>query len=130
VAKDELTIAAAPAGSGTEPHFTSHIGRIPIRDLSPVQPEDRWPAKAFDGEVVPFGATVFREGHDLIGVDLLLVDPDGKQTQHHMSPGAAGTDRWQVLARLTGVGNWRFRVQAYSDDWASWLHKAEIKIPL
>ena len=130
MAKNEPTIAAAPGGSGTEPHFTSHIGRIPIRNLSPVQPEDRWPARAFDGEVVPFGATVFREGHDLIGVDLLLVDPDGKQTQHHMSPGAAGTDRWQVLAKLNGVGNWRFRVQAYSDDWASWLHNADIKIPL
>jgi starch synthase (maltosyl-transferring) len=140
VAKDQTTIAAAPAGGGTEPqstsphsaayHFTSHIGRIPIRNLSPVQPENRWPAKAFAGEIVPFGATVFREGHDLIGVDLLLVDPDGKQTQHRMSPGAPGTDRWNALARLDQVGVWRFRVQAYSDDWASWLHNAEIKIPL
>ena len=95
-----------------------------------MQPEDRWPAKAFAGEVVPFGATVFREGHDLIGVTLLLVDPDGNQTQHRMSPGAPGTDRWEVLAKLDRAGGWRFRVQAYGDDWASWLHDAEIKIPL
>ena len=130
MAIDESTIAAANASTGAGPHFAAHIGRIPIRDLSPVQPEDRWPAKAFTGEVVPFGATVFREGHDLIGVNLLLVDPDGNQTQHRMSPGAAGTDRWEVLAKLDRVGGWRFRVQAYGDDWASWLHDAEIKIPL
>ncbi|HEX3679164.1 MAG TPA: alpha-1,4-glucan--maltose-1-phosphate maltosyltransferase [Galbitalea sp.] len=103
---------------------------MPIRELSPVQPEDRWPAKAFAGEVVPFGATVFREGHDLIGVELLLVNPDGKQTQHRMTAGAPGTDRWEVLAKLDAVGTWRFRVQAWGDDWASWLHDADIKIPL
>jgi starch synthase (maltosyl-transferring) len=130
VAIDETTIAAAVASTGSSPHFAAHIGRIPIRNVSPVQPEDRWPAKAFAGEVVPFGATVFREGHDLIGVDLLLVDPAGKQTQHRMAPGAAGTDRWETLAKLAGIGNWRFRVQAYSDDWATWLHAALIKVPL
>jgi starch synthase (maltosyl-transferring) len=130
VAIDETTTAAAGASTGSTAQFSSHIGRIPIRDVSPVQPENRWPAKAFAGEVVPFGATVFREGHDLIGVDLLLVDPEGKQTQHHMGPGAPGTDRWEVLARLDQAGTWRFRVQAYADDWATWLHNAEIKVPL
>ena len=108
----------------------AHIGRIPIIELSPVQPEDRWPAKAFAGEVVPFEATVFREGHDLIGVELLLVDPEGKQTQFRMTETDAGTDRWRALAQLGTVGDWRFRVQAYNDDWATWLHNADIKIPL
>jgi len=130
VAPDQATIAAAGASTAARPQFSSHIGRIPIRDVSTVQPENRWPAKAFSGEVVPFGATVFREGHDLIGVDLLLVDPDGKQTQFRMQAGAPGTDRWQVLARLDQVGTWRFRVQAYADDWATWLHNADIKVPL
>jgi starch synthase (maltosyl-transferring) len=130
VAKDESTIAAAGVSQAAAHSYTARIGRIPIRDLSPLQPEDRWPAKAFAGEVVPFGATVFREGHDLIGVDLLLVDPDGKQTQHRMAPGAIGTDRWETWAKLDRTGAWRFRVQAYGDDWASWLHNADIKVPL
>jgi starch synthase (maltosyl-transferring) len=130
VAIDGSVNAAAAASTVAGSHFTPRIGRIPIRNVSPVQPEDRWPAKAFVGEVVPFGATVFREGHDLIGVDLLLVDPDGRQTEHRMSPGLPGTDRWEVLVKLSEIGAWRFRVQAYSDDWASWLHNAEIKVPL
>jgi starch synthase (maltosyl-transferring) len=110
--------------------FEARIGRIPIRSLAPVQPEARWMAKAFAGEVVPFEATVFREGHDLIGVDLLLTDPGGAQTHGKMHPIASGTDRWRVLAQLPTVGTWHFQVQAYGDDWATWLHNADIKIPL
>jgi starch synthase (maltosyl-transferring) len=130
VAPDESAIAAAAASGGAGSQFVSHIGRIPIRNVTPVQPENRWPAKAFAGEVVPFGATVFREGHGLIGVELLLVDPEGTQKQYRMTAGATGTDRWEVLAKLDTVGTWRFRVKAWGDDWASWLHDADIKIPL
>jgi starch synthase (maltosyl-transferring) len=130
VPTDESTIAPAHAASGIGASFEPRIGRIPIRDVAPVQPENRWPAKAFAGEVVPFEATVFREGHDLLGVELVLVDPDGNQTRHRMTPTAPGTDRWRVLARLGMVGSWRFEVRAWSDDWASWLHTADVKVPI
>jgi len=108
--------------------FTPRIGRIPIRHLSPVQPEDRWPSKAFLGEVVPFAATIFREGHDLLGADLLLLAPDGTQTAHPLRTGAPGTDRWHAEVALDQLGSYTWRVQAYSDDWATWLHAATIKI--
>ena len=104
------------------------IGRIPIRFVGPVEPEGRWTAKAFDGEVVPFQATVFREGHGLLGAELVLTSPDGAETAHRMRLTAEGTDLWEARARLDGVGDWRFRVRAWSDDWASWLHAAAIKI--
>ena len=130
MAKHEDSLAAAPAASVVNTPYEPKIGRIPIRHLTPVESENRWPSKAFAGEVVPFGATVFREGHDLLGVDLLLIDPEGKQTQHRMHPGEAGLDRWEVDVQLPTAGMWRFRVQAWSDDWASWEHNADIKIPL
>ncbi|MEY4499188.1 MAG: hypothetical protein RL319_176, partial [Actinomycetota bacterium] len=38
----------------------------------------RWPAKAFQGEVLPFSAVVFREGHDALGVELVLTSPTEK----------------------------------------------------
>jgi starch synthase (maltosyl-transferring) len=129
VAKPDNGIAAAPANQ-TAPHsYEPRIGRIPIRHLSPQQPENRWPAKAFAGEVVPFGATVFREGHDLLGVELVLVSPAGSETRHVMHPGAPGLDRWEVDVQINAPGEWTYRVHAFSDDWASWLHNAEIKIP-
>ncbi len=109
--------------------YEPKMGRIPIRDLSPQQPENHWPAKAFVGEVVPFQATVFKEGHDLLGVDLLLSDPNGVQTKHRMHEIDEGIDRWEVEVLLDTAGIWLYSVQAWNDDWATWLHNAEIKIP-
>lgn len=109
--------------------YEPKLGRIPIRHLTPQQPENRWPSKAFRGEVVPFGATVFREGHDQLGVHLIVTDPTGQWTTHRMRPMAPGTDRWQALVHLPVEGEWTWKVRAFADDWATWLHNAEIKIP-
>jgi len=100
-----------------------------VLDLSPQLNDDLWPARAFAGEVVPFRATAFREGHDLIGVSLMLVAPDGTETVHPMSLTAPGTDRWEVWLPLGIQGIWTFRVRAYADDLATWQHNAGIKIP-
>ncbi|RZT55992.1 starch synthase (maltosyl-transferring) [Microcella alkaliphila] len=108
--------------------FTGRIGRIPIRHLSPQQPEFRWPAKAFVGEVVPFAATIFREGHDALGADLLLTAPDGTTTTHPLAIGAPGTDRWHTEALVDAEGEWHWQVRAYGDDWATWMHAATVKI--
>ena len=97
----------------------ARIGRIPIRDFRPLQPEARWPAKAIVGEVVPFSATVFREGHGLLFVELVLTDPTGAETRHRMRELAPGLDRWGVDAQLDLPGSWQYQVHAASDDWAS-----------
>ena len=108
--------------------FSPRIGRIPIRHLSPQQPEDRWPSKAFAGEVVPFAATIFREGHDVLGGDLVLVSPEGETTEHPLAMRTKGTDRWEAEALVDQEGHWRWRIRAYTDDWATWLHNATVKI--
>ncbi len=41
---------------------------------------------------------------------------------------APGTDRWRAELRLETIGRYRFRVRAWADDWASWLHDATIKV--
>ena len=119
---------ATAASTPSPAHPRARIGRIPIRDLAPAQPEERWPAKAFRGEVVPFEATAFREGHGELGVDLVLVDPEGRQQTHRMRSVAPGTDRWRADVRLDAEGTWLWRVKAWTDDWATWLHNAEIKV--
>ena len=98
-------------------------------DLSPQLNDNLWPAKAFAGEVVPFGATAFREGHDAIGVMLHLTAPDGTTTQHPMRLTVPGTDRYETLVRLDVQGSYTYRVRGYSDDFATWVHTAGIKIP-
>ncbi|MET3567057.1 starch synthase (maltosyl-transferring) [Leifsonia sp. 563] len=119
---------AAPSAPEPGP-YEPLLGRIPILELSPQVDEGLWAATAFSGEVIPFRATAFREGHDKIGVDLILLDPAGQQTEHHMHPLTAGTDRWEVQVQLDQTGLWRYRVQAYADEYATWHHNAEVKVP-
>lgn len=118
------------AESATDDHVPV-IGRIPILSLTPQIEDDLWPAKSFVHDVVPFGATIFREGHDLIGADVLLTDPSGSVTEHRMSLDATkpGLDRWITTAQLETQGVWTWRVSAWSDDFGTWLHNAEIKVP-
>ena len=106
----------------------ARIGRIPIRHLAPQQPENRWPAKGYATEVVPFEATIFREGHDLLGAEVVLTGPDDTETTLPMRLLGAGTDRWRADHRMATVGRYRWRVRAWADDWATWLHAARIKV--
>jgi starch synthase (maltosyl-transferring) len=87
------------------------------------------PAKAFVGEVVPFAATVFREGHDRLGADLVLTDPRGRTAEHRLELIAPGLDRWATEVLLDRPGFWTFRFKAWSDDYGTWLHNAEVKVP-
>src|SRR3978361_699505 len=91
------------------------IGRIVITDVAPVVSCGRWPAKAVVGETVPVTATVFREGHDLIGADVVLIRPDGSvadlRRMRLVSP--PGTDRYAADVLVDTEGVWSFHVQAW-----------------
>jgi starch synthase (maltosyl-transferring) len=109
--------------------YEPRIGRIPIRDLSPLQPEDLWPAKAYAGEVVPFSATIFKDGHDILGADLALTSPSGVASLHRLIDLGEGSDRWQTHAHLVSEGHWRWHIEAWVDEWATYIHNAGLKIP-
>ncbi|WP_433497751.1 alpha-1,4-glucan--maltose-1-phosphate maltosyltransferase [Sphaerimonospora sp. CA-214678] len=106
------------------------IGRIPIQGIEPVVDCGRRPAKAAAGETFEISATVFREGHDAVAAGVVLIDPDGKPGRLlPMRETAPGTDRWSVEVSLPAEGLWQFRVEAWGDPIATWLHDAGIKIP-
>ncbi|HEY9523085.1 MAG TPA: maltotransferase domain-containing protein, partial [Thermopolyspora sp.] len=106
------------------------IGRIPIQDIHPVVDCGRRPAKAAAGETFEISATVFREGHDAVAAGVVLFDPQGTRGPLlRMRELAPGTDRWGVDVTLPSEGHWHFRVEAWGDPIATWLHDAGIKIP-
>ena len=79
--------------------------RIPLSPTEPTVPWGPYRPKAFAGEVVPFRATAFREGHDLIGVHVRLTSPSGDVSLHRLSALNDGFDRWATsvaLLRATG----------------------------
>lgn len=108
--------------------MTNALGRIPILGLKPQVEAGLFPAKAFLGELIPFGATVFREGHDAVGAELLLESPGGTLSRLRLSEQGAGSDFYGISQRLDELGVWKFQIRAFGDDFESWRHPAQIKI--
>ncbi len=105
------------------------FGRIPITAVSPVVEDGRFPAKAIPGSDVSVGATVFREGHDQLGVSAVLHDPRGKEVQRvRMTPVGAGLDRWAGTLTPRTKGLHTFTIEGWSDLFGTWEHDATIKI--
>jgi len=106
------------------------FGRIPVRDVSPVVEGGAYPAKAVVGELIPVRAKVFREGHDAVNASVILTDPTGGEQRIDMTPlEPRGLDPWEAWIRPDAPGAWRFRVEGWSDPWATWLHNAGVKLP-
>lgn len=106
------------------------IGRIPVLDVRPLVNCGKRPAKAVSGETFQVTATVFREGHDAVGANVVLRGPDGRPGPWTpMRELAPGTDRWGADVTPTSEGRWTYKVEAWSDPLATWRHAAQIKIP-
>jgi starch synthase (maltosyl-transferring) len=112
------------------------IGRIPILDVQPVvrvasELGANAPAKAVPLERVLVSATVFREGHEMLGTGVVLTDPAGqRQPLVLMRELAEGTDRYGAEVAATSEGLWHFAIEAWGDPVARWRHDAEIKVPI
>ena len=104
-------------------------GRLGIDDVTPVIGEDRYPAKAVVGEHLPIEATIWREGHDAVSATIAWRGPtDRMARQIRMSEKGKGLDRYTALIVPDVEGAWTFRVEAWSDPWATWLHAVQAKL--
>ncbi|MDN5685514.1 MAG: alpha-1,4-glucan--maltose-1-phosphate maltosyltransferase [Brachybacterium sp.] len=109
--------------------LTGGVGRIPIMDVRPVVDGGRFPASCVEGETITIGANAFREGHDAMGVQAVLVDPDGGEERVPLASTNPGLDLWAAQVRPGRTGHWSFRIEAFSAPYDSWAHTAEVKIP-
>ncbi|MCC3767001.1 alpha-1,4-glucan--maltose-1-phosphate maltosyltransferase [Streptomyces sp. UNOC14_S4] len=106
------------------------IGRIPVLDLGPLVDCGRRPVKAVVGETFQVTATVFREGHEALGANVVLRGPAGRcgpwTPMRELRP---GTDRWGAEVTPDVEGRWTYAVEAWGDPVETWRHAARIKIP-
>ncbi|GAA5150274.1 alpha-1,4-glucan--maltose-1-phosphate maltosyltransferase [Nocardioides marinquilinus] len=90
----------------------------------------RLPAKATVGEPFPVSATIFREGHDRLGAEVVLVSPTGERHPPvRLEKLDEPVDRHRAWVTPDAVGAWTFEVHAWSDPVATWKHAAGIKVP-
>ena len=99
-------------------------------DVSPVVDLGRHAAKATVGEPMPVRATVFREGHDQLGAEVVATDPAGdRRDPVRMVPEGEQPNRYVAHVTPDTEGEWTFEIHSWSDPIATWQHDAGIKIP-
>ncbi|GAA3525321.1 alpha-1,4-glucan:maltose-1-phosphate maltosyltransferase [Aeromicrobium flavum] len=100
-----------------------------IDDVRPVSGDGTYPSKAVVGEHVPVTATVWREGHDAVGCDVVWRGPGERRDRRvRMAEQGEGLDSFGAVIVPDAVGRWTFRVDAWGDPWATVLHAIEVKL--
>ena len=105
-------------------------GRLGIDDVTPAVGGSRHPGKAVVGEIVPIGATVWREGHDAVAANVVWRRVGSRNAAQHvrMEPAGVGTDRFEATVVADEPGLWTLRVDAWSDPWATWVNTVTKKL--
>ncbi|GEL25135.1 alpha-1,4-glucan:maltose-1-phosphate maltosyltransferase [Pseudonocardia sulfidoxydans NBRC 16205] len=75
-------------------------------------------------------ASVWREGHDAVAANVVWkkLGPEGETTHVRMVPDGIGNDRFVGTVVADEPGLWTFRVDAWSDPWATWRHGVQAKL--
>jgi starch synthase (maltosyl-transferring) len=112
-------------------------GRLGLNELAPQVACGRYPSKAVVGEQITISASIFREGHDRVGANVLWQGPTSAAAgAEHAVPDplilmtreADWSSRFTATVVPDRMGLWTFTVQAWSDPLATWRHAVEVKV--
>ena len=93
--------------------------RVIIEGLSPEVDGGRFPAKRTVGDVVRVEADIFGDGHDLVAARVLYRHENSKEwTWAQML--LFDNDRWFGEFKVTELGRYRFKFEAWVDHFETW----------
>jgi starch synthase (maltosyl-transferring) len=101
--------------------------RIRIENVRPIVDCGEYPAKRTVGERVAVRATVFGDGHEILGVSVLYRGP--RRRRFSSAPlEAQGNDLYTGEFEVTECGRWQFAIEAWSDRAATWRDELSRKV--
>ncbi len=109
------------------PRTTEPPRRIQIQEVEPQVDHGRYAVKRTQGERVEVSATIFRDGHEILGA-AVRARRRGERRWRESLMYHAGSDRWVGHLELDACGVWEFAVAAWVDRFASWRHELERKV--
>jgi starch synthase (maltosyl-transferring) len=102
------------------------LPRVVIDEIRPRTSTGAYPAKAVVGEAVRVSADIFKDGHDILAARVRWHPCDKPQWDtevlHHVE-----NDRWEATIEPTTLGAHEFVIEAWTDAYATWRHKATTK---
>jgi len=102
--------------------------RIQIEDVWPQLDCGRYPVKRSVGDEVEVWATIFRDGHDLLGAAILYRAPGASSWQEAPMRRTHQPDRWTGYFQVDACGRWEFTIEAWVDRLASWRDELRRKV--
>ena len=101
--------------------------RIRITNVKPVVDCGRHPAKRSVGDRVEVQATVFRDGHEILGAQVLYRGP-GEKRWRSAPLELLWNDLFVGSFEVDAVGRWEFRVEGWTDRAATWRDELRRKV--
>jgi starch synthase (maltosyl-transferring) len=101
--------------------------RIQIQDVWPLTDCGRYPTKAVVGDRVAVWATIFRDGHEVLGA-AVRYRRKGTRKWREAPMHEFGTDRWLGHLELDECGRWEFTIDGWVDRLASWRWEVRRKV--
>jgi len=101
--------------------------RIQIQRVEPQIDCGRYPVKRTVGDEVVVTATIFRDGHDVLGAAIRYRAP-GETRRREAPLEPLGNDEWRGSFTVDAPGRWTFAVAAWSDRIASWQDEVRRKL--
>src|SRR5205085_1133523 len=101
--------------------------RIQIQRVEPQVDCGRFPVKRTVGDEVVVTATIFRDGHDVLGATVRFRPPGARRWREApLEP--LGNDEWHGSFVVDRCGRWSFTVAAWTDRVASWQDEVRRKL--
>jgi starch synthase (maltosyl-transferring) len=124
----ENRVVPLPAEVGpSAPDAPTSAEGLTILNISPLLEGGRYAIKRALGEDVCVEADILKDGHDVVRAALQWRPEGGVEWQEApMSPEV--NDRWRGAFPAVRKGNAEYRVIAWADPFASWLHDLEKRI--
>jgi starch synthase (maltosyl-transferring) len=112
---------------GSEPTLTRVWAESTRIAVQAVEPESDYIAKTVVGREFTVSADIFGDGHDVLAADLLWQPADGRDWQR-LPMRKLDNDRWQIQLHPDRNGLYRFAVEGWWDQWATFTHDLRAKI--
>jgi starch synthase (maltosyl-transferring) len=105
--------------------------RVVIADPQPLIDGGRYRAKRCVGDRVEVSATIVRDGHDVLRAVAHYRRPGERRWRAAplaRSDAAVGGDRWAGAFDVDALGRWQWRIEAYTDRFATWCDELQRKL--
>ncbi len=106
--------------------FEDPLRTIAIEHVTPEVDDGRFPAKREVGCDVRVEADIFKDGHDILDA-ALLYRKRGSSSWSESPMVHVDNDRWAGSFVLPSIGRFEYVVEAWLDEYSTWLHDLEKK---